>query len=92
MIITILIAIIFFVLLAKAIIETIWGSILIIYGVACQMLAFVLTTLAKVIRLWGRITGKTKKKPRRQMTLGECIVVVNARNSPEAKRILSSLY
>jgi protein-S-isoprenylcysteine O-methyltransferase Ste14 len=91
MIITILFAIVFTVLLAKAIIETIWGSILIIFGLACQILAFALRMLAKAILLWGRITAKTPKKPRRQMTIAECFVVVNNRNSPEAKRILASL-
>ena len=91
MIISIIIAVVFFVLLTKAIIETIWGSMLIIYGVACNMLAFGLSLLAKAIRLWGRITSKTRKKPRRQMTVVECFIVVNCPNSPEAKRILASL-
>ena len=91
MIITILIAVVFFFLLAKAIIETIWGTCLIIQGSACQVLAFGLRLLAKAIRLWGRITGKTHKKPRRQMSITECFIVVNDRNSAEAKRILTSL-
>lgn len=91
MIIWILFAIVFTVLLTKAIIETIWGSILIIYGIACHILAFALRLLAKSIRLWKRITGKACKKPRRQMTVAECFVVVNCPNSPEAKRILASL-
>ena len=91
MIITILFAIVFSFLLCKAILETIWGSALIIYGVACHILAFILNAMAMCIRLWKRITGKTKKKPRRQMTIGECFTVVNFPNSPEAKRIRTSL-
>jgi hypothetical protein len=91
MIIWILFAIVFSFLLCKAILETIWGTCLIIHGIACHILAFILNAMAMCIRLWKRLTGKTKKKPRRQMTLGECIIVVNCPNSPEAKRILASL-
>jgi CII-binding regulator of phage lambda lysogenization HflD len=88
MIITILIAVIFFALLAKAIVETIWGSCLVIYGFACQTLAFGLRLLAKAIRICGKI--KRKREPKR-LTLGESFMLVNAANSREAKRILVSL-
>lgn len=91
MIIWILFAIVLTFLLAKAILETVWGTILIIHGITCHVLAFGLRLLAKAIRLWNRITGKGYKKPRRQMTVAECFVVVNFPNSPEAKRILASL-
>lgn len=91
MIIWILFAIVFSFLLAKAILETVWGTCLIIHGLACHILAAILRLTAKTIRLWGRITGKTRKMPRRQMTIAECFVVVNYPNSLEAKRILSSL-
>lgn len=91
MIIGILFAIVFTFLLAKAILETIWGSILIIHGIACHILAFALRLLAKTIRLGSRIRRKFQKKPRRRMTLGESLIVVNFPNSPEAKRIWASL-
>ena len=90
MIIWILFSIVFTFLLARAIIETIWGICLITYGIACHILAFALRLLAKAIRLWTRITGKTMKTPRRKMTLAECFVVVNCPNSEEAKRIRTS--
>jgi hypothetical protein len=91
LIINIIFFIVFFALLAKAIFETVWGTCLIIYGIACHILAFFLDAMAMCVRCWGRITGKTKKTPRRQMSITECFIVTNDRNSAEAKRILASL-
>jgi O-antigen/teichoic acid export membrane protein len=88
MIITVLIAIVFFALLAKAIIETVWGVCLIIFGTACHTLAFVLTMLAKAIRYYENI--KKQREPRR-LSFGECFTLVNNPNSVEARRIRTSL-
>lgn len=84
MIISILFAVVFTVLLLKAITETIWGTCLIIYGIACHILAAILDLMAKTIRL----TKKLGKKPEpRRLTMAECFLLVNCPNSPEAKRI-----
>lgn len=91
LIINIIFFVVFSALLIKALYETVWGSMLIIYGIACHILAFFLDAAAMFIRLGKRITGKTPKKPRRPMTLVESFVVANDRNSPDAKRILTSL-
>ena len=91
LIINILFFVVFSILLIKAIYETVWGTCLIIYGIACHILAFFLDGMAMCIRLFNRLTGKTKQKPRRKMSIMECFVVVNDRNSTEAKRILASL-
>ncbi len=91
MIIGILFAIVFTVLLAKAILETIWGCCLIIHGLFWHTIALILRMLANCIRLGSRIRRKFQKKPRRRMTLVESMIVVNCPSSPEAKRILASL-
>jgi hypothetical protein len=87
----ILFGIVFVALLTKAILETIYGVCLIIHGIACHILAAMLNLLAMCLRFGSRIRRKFQKKPRRPMTLGECIIVVNCPKSPEAKRILASL-
>lgn len=88
MIIWILFAIVFSVLLVKAIFETIWGLCLIIFGIACHILAVILDLMAMTIRL----TNKLRKKPEpRRLTIAECFVIVNCPNSPEAKRIRASM-
>ncbi len=45
-----IICIIFVFFLVKAIVETIWGTCLIVYGIACSFLAFLLRIIAKSIR------------------------------------------
>lgn len=88
MIITILIAIVFTVLLIKAIAETIWGTCLILQGIACHILAAILRLTAKAIRL----AEKLRKKPEpRRLTLGESFLLFNNPNSVEAKRIRTAL-
>lgn len=87
MIVSILFAIVFTVLLFKAIFETIWGVCLIIFGIACHILAAVLKLLAMTIRF----SKKLLKKPEpRRLTIGECFMLVNCPNSPQAKRIRTS--
>lgn len=55
LIVGILIGIVFFFLLGKAIIETFWGLCLIAYGIGCHILAFALRGLAKIVRAYGRL-------------------------------------
>jgi hypothetical protein len=62
LIIGILIGIVFFALLAKALLETAWGICLIIAGVFCQILAKVLRLTAKAMRFYGRISKRQKTK------------------------------
>lgn len=88
MIITILIAIVFFFLLAKAILETVYGTCLIIQGIACHILAAVLRLTAKTIRFAAKL--RTKSEPRR-LTLAECFLLSNFPGSPEAKRIRATI-
>lgn len=62
MIITILIAVVFLILLAKAILETIWGIGLIIYGLFLMLIvAPALRLMACVVRLFS----KRKPAPRK---------------------------
>ena len=61
MIIWILFAIVFSFLLAKAILETIWGTCLIVYGIACHILAAILDLTAMTIRLAKKLRRKPLK-------------------------------
>ena len=87
MLISILFAVVFTVLLAKAILETIWGICLIIQGIACHILAAILDLTAMAIRFAKKI--RRKPEPRR-LTVAECFLLVNCPNSPEVKRIRST--
>jgi uncharacterized membrane protein HdeD (DUF308 family) len=63
----ILLGIVFFVLLAKAIFETIWGTCLIINGIFWHTVAFLLRAMAFVIRTCKKVIGlfrKPKPAPR----------------------------
>jgi hypothetical protein len=71
--ISILLGIVFFVLLAKAIFETIWGTCLIIFGLACHAFAFLLDGLAFMIRTFNKIVRlfrKPKPAPRKTDVAG----------------------
>lgn len=59
----ILLGIVFFVLLAKAIFETIWGTFLIIYGLFLHIVAFFLDAAAFVIRTCNKI-ARVFRKPK----------------------------
>lgn len=59
LIVGILIGIVFFFLLTKALIETFWGICLIAYGTGCNLLAVILRILAKIIRLVGKTRHQT---------------------------------
>ena len=63
----ILLGIVFFVLLAKAIFETIWGTCLIISGLFLHVVAFILDATAFVIRTCKKIARLFRKpKPEPQ--------------------------
>ncbi len=91
MIIGLIFAIVFGILLVKAIIETIHGLALIIWGLFLHAVALVLDIAAMIVRVGAWIVKKFKKKPRRRMTMAECIIVSCNPGSPDAKRILASL-
>ena len=59
--ISILLGIVFFALLAKAIFETIYGSCLVIFGLACHAVAFLLDALSFVIRACEKIVRLCRK-------------------------------
>jgi hypothetical protein len=61
-IISIVIGILFFFLLGKAILETIWGSWLIICGFFCQILAHMLYALAYWLRVLDRLFNASKNQ------------------------------
>ena len=61
-IISIVIGILFFFLLGKAILETIWGSWLIISGFFCQILAHMLYALAYWLRVLDRLFNASKNQ------------------------------
>lgn len=69
MLISIIIGLVFFFLLGKAILETIWGSCLIIYGVFCQILAVVLYSIAFGIEIFGSLVFASKKQNNNQNRL-----------------------
>lgn len=60
LLIGIIIGIVFFALLGKALLETVWGICLIIAGVFCQILAKILRLIAKVMRLFDRTFKRQK--------------------------------
>lgn len=67
MLITIIIAAFFIFFLAKAILETIWGSCLVINGLFWHAVAILLRTLAFLIRASKKVVGlfrKPKPSPR----------------------------
>lgn len=65
MLITIIIAIVFFALLAKAIFETIWGICMIIYALFMMLIvAPVLDLMAFVVRMFSKPKSKPKAAKR----------------------------
>lgn len=61
----------FFILLAKAIFETIYGIFLIIHGLFWHSIAFVLSSFASIIRIYKRILFKQKRcNKRKENSLG----------------------
>lgn len=83
----ILFVIAFALLLCKAIIETIWGSVLIIQGLLCCALAAVLRLVAKIIRITKKLL--TKPEPPKPM-LGDVIRILYS-STPEGERMRASL-
>ena len=82
----ILFGIAFITLLIKAIIETVWGCILIAQGMLCHALAAVLDLIASIIRFAVKSGKKPEPEPR-QATVSESILLMYSPDSPEAKRI-----
>lgn len=69
MLIGIIIGIVFFFLLGKAILETIWGSCLIVCGVFCQILAHMLYTIAYGLRTVDKLKTTSKRQTTSRTTL-----------------------
>ena len=63
MIIGLIIGIVFFFLLSKAILETLWGSCLITFGIFCQILAGLLCAEAYLLELFDKISHAYQKRP-----------------------------
>ena len=68
----ILFLIVFLGLLTKAIIETIWGICLIIYGLFWHTIGYSLSALAMIIRLAKKILG-ISKKPQPRVSLSAAL-------------------
>ena len=79
MLIGIIIGIVFFFLLGKAILETIWGSCLIVCGVFCQILAHMLYTIAYGLRTVDKLKTTSKRQTTSKTTLTNSCKMWSAR-------------
>ena len=68
MIIAIIFFIVFFALLAKAIIETIWGICIIIHGLTWRTISIILRGLANTVRAYNKI-ARIFQKPKSRVSI-----------------------